>query len=383
MKKHISSILACCLLVFLAGSTALAQKTAEDFYKLSEQRVKNRDLDGALAALNKAIELKPDFAALYPKRSELHLMKGEMDAALADLDKGLLLDSEMTEAYAARGGLRLMTGNMKGALSDLDNAIARGDRTDRNYGMRGNAKLILNDATGALADFNTAISMNGNGPGNYLGRAAARSQLEDEAGALADYTSVIDAFEQKEREGTAPDEATRKVRANDMNSPMIAGPVKTKPGDSKVTTTTQLLVTMNPEAEATMTAEEMEYLPNVAGAYSNRAQMHSKKGDFEAAMADINKAIAIYPDFGSYSTRGRIWKERGDLKSALADFSKSLELQPQNAFNYVGRAEVFMLMGKDAEAEKDYKRCLELDPGLAATVTSNRAAAKKQLEGKP
>src|SRR5882762_5330925 len=116
MKKHIP-MMACCLIVFLAGSTAFAQKTAEDFYKLSEKRLAKRDVDGALAALNKAIELKPELAALYPKRSELHLMKGEVDAALADLDQGLLLDSEMTEAYAARGSLRMITGNMKGALN--------------------------------------------------------------------------------------------------------------------------------------------------------------------------------------------------------------------------------------------------------------------------
>jgi hypothetical protein len=64
MKKHIS-MMACCLIVFLAGATAFAQKTAEDFYKLSQKRLMNRDLDGALAALDKAIELKPGLAALY------------------------------------------------------------------------------------------------------------------------------------------------------------------------------------------------------------------------------------------------------------------------------------------------------------------------------
>src|SRR4029450_7759625 len=161
--------------------------------------------------------------------------------------------------------------------------------------------------------------------------------------ALADYTYVIDSFEQKEREGTAPDEATRKVRANDMSSPMIAGPVTTKPGDSKVVTKTQLLVTTNPEAEATMNAEEMEYLPNVAGAYMNRSQIYSKKGDLDAALSDLNKSLAIYPHVSAYGTRGRVWQQRGDLNAAFADFTKAIELQPGMAYNYLERAEVLLL----------------------------------------
>ena len=83
MKKYIS-IMACCLIVLFVGSTAFAQKTAEDFYKLSQKRLMDRDLDSALAALDKAIELKPDMAFLYGKRSDLRMMKGLLDAALAD-----------------------------------------------------------------------------------------------------------------------------------------------------------------------------------------------------------------------------------------------------------------------------------------------------------
>src|SRR6266446_3022108 len=98
MKKRISTI-ACCLLVFLSGSTIIAQKTADDFYELSQKRLMNRDVDGALAALDKAIELKPEGAELYPIRSELRMMKGQVEGALADVDRALLLDPEMSPAY--------------------------------------------------------------------------------------------------------------------------------------------------------------------------------------------------------------------------------------------------------------------------------------------
>jgi tetratricopeptide (TPR) repeat protein len=382
MKKHISMIV-CCLLVLSIGPTALAQKTAEDFYKLSEKRLKDRDLDGAIAALDKAIELKPDIAGLYGKRSELRVMKGLVDAALADLDKALLLDPELSVAYAARGNLRMLKSDMTGALSDFDNAIVRGERSANVFAMRARLRMMLQNPEGALSDYNAAISMNSGRVGNYLGRAAARSQTGDKAGALADYTYVIDTFEQAERDGKAPDKKARQIRANEMISPVIHGPETTKPGDSKVTTKTTMVATINPEAEETMTAEEMEYLPNVAGAYMNRAQIYTTNSDLDAALADLNKSVAVYPHFGAYQMRGELRRTRGDMNGALADFNKSLELQPGMTFTYIERGVTLMLLGKDDEAEKDFSKVLAENPEYKTMVENRRAEAKQQRTKSP
>ena len=304
LNEKLISMIACCLIVLSIGSTALAQKTAEDFYKISEKRLKDRDLDGAIAALDKAIEINPNIAFLYGKRSDLRMIKGLLDAALADLDKALLLDPELTPAYARRGNLRMMKSDMTGAMNDFDNAIVRGERSANVFAMRARLRMMLNNPEGALSDYNAAISMNSGRVGNYLGRAAARSQTGDKAGALADYTYVIGTFEQAERDGKAPDKKARQIRANEMISPVINGPETTKTGDSKATTKTTMVATMNPEAEETMTAEEMEYLPNVAGAYMNRAQIYKTNGELDAALADLNKSVAVYPHFSAYQTRG-------------------------------------------------------------------------------
>src|SRR4029077_2827773 len=105
MKRYISLMTCCLMVVLVVTSSALAQKTAEDFSNLSQKRLIDRDLDGALTLLDKAIEVQPDMASLYGRRSELRVMKGLVDAAVADLDKALLLDPELTMAYVARGNL--------------------------------------------------------------------------------------------------------------------------------------------------------------------------------------------------------------------------------------------------------------------------------------
>src|SRR6185436_11749829 len=105
MKKI--SIIPLCLVAAISASTTFAQRTAEDYYKTSKSRLSKRDLDGALAALDKAIELKPEFALAFFERNRIYMLKGKIDLAQADLDKALLLDPDMRDAYADRAQIRM------------------------------------------------------------------------------------------------------------------------------------------------------------------------------------------------------------------------------------------------------------------------------------
>jgi tetratricopeptide (TPR) repeat protein len=388
--KKIISMMAFCLVLSIFGPSAYAQRTAEDLYKASFTRLSNRDLEGAMAALDKAIALKPDFAKAYAQRSRLHMMKGELDTALGDLNKALELDSEMALEYQERGHLRMMKNDMSGALNDFNNAIARGYRSDEIFASRGQLKLMSQDFKGAIGDFDTAISMNQHRIGYYVSRSAARSLSGDEAGALADNNYVIEKFEQQERERKAAGKTTRQAPGFDLTSPVIKGPESAAlpaPGKSEgVTMKTESVVVMKMDTnmDNAMTPEQMEYLPNVAGAYLNRGLSYSKKGDSDAALADFNKAVEVNPhDFAVYLTRGRELQKRGDLNAALDDFNKAIQVGPQMSEIYLERGVTLFLLGKDAEAQKDFDQCLKLDPRMDVYLERRRAEAKKQKEAKP
>jgi tetratricopeptide (TPR) repeat protein len=380
MKEFISTLM-CCLMLVVFAAPAFAQKTAEDYLKASRTRLEARDLDGALAALDKAVELKPDFAEAYFERHRLHMLRGALDPALADLNKALLIDPEMKQAYVLRGRIRMMKNDMNGALSDFDNAVAKGYRSDEIYSSRANLRMMKQDYEGAISDFNTAISMNPGRIGYYLGRGAARAASGDEEGALADYTEIINRFEQKESERLAAGKGERKATPFDMTSPLIKGPESSAKVVTNAKGETLRGVTMTGTEVATkfntnMTAEQMEYLPNVAEAYLNRAGINIKRGDSDAALADLNKSITIHPFFAALQMRGQEFRKRGDFNAAIADFTKAIEQQPQMAFFYVDRGAALQAIGKDDEAEKDFARAVELDPGLKTTIEKRRAETK-------
>jgi len=381
--SKLTSLFILLMVLSVAAPAAVAQRSADDHYREGALKFKAGDLDGALSSLDKAIESKADVAIFYAFRSELRVMTGQLDPALADLDKALFIDPNLSKAYARRGRLRMLKGDSKGALSDLDNAIVHGEKSAEAFADRGELKMLLRDPAGAQLDFNNAIAAEPTRIRYYLARANARQQLGDEEGALADYTAVINAYEEKEREGTAPDKEARRIRANDTYSPMIQGTATSKPGDPKVKTRIDMMPIRNQKASAMMTPEQMEYLPNVGAAYSARSNAHEKKGNSQEALNDINKAIELYPLFYFFEVRGRLSQKRGDLSAALADFNQSIEIQPGMALSHIDRGAILTQMGKDEEAEKDFSQSLKLDPNLDVMVGKRRAAAKKLREEKP
>ncbi len=295
----------------------------------------------------------------------------------------------MKQAYADRARLRMMKNDMKGALSDLDNAVARGYRSDEVYSSRAHVRTIMRDFEGAVSDFNVAISMNPTNARHYLGRGSARSSLGDEDGAVADYTYLINGFEDEERERRAAGKPERRVPSADKKSPIISGPESATTKTAK-TGQTQREVTkieaqsvMGMRLGPGMTPQLMEYLSSVAGAYNGRGLIYGKKGDSEAAIADLGKSITINAFFGTYYNRARELRKRGDLALAVADFTKAMELRPKMAPFHLERGVTLLQMGKEEEAEKDFADALALDPELKTTIETRRLEAKDPTKKRP
>jgi tetratricopeptide (TPR) repeat protein len=81
--------------------------------------------------------------------------------------------------------------------------------------------------------------------------------------------------------------------------------------------------------------------------YNNRGNAYSKKGEYELALRDLNKAIDFFPSSGgrlswesadltpsnmakTYISRGRVYRDMGDEKRAEEDFATARRLMPES-----------------------------------------------------
>lgn len=101
---------------------------------------------------------------------------------------------------------------------------------------------------------------------------------------------------------------------------------------------------------------------------------------FLALSVFVPTALAQRTAEDHFKTSHNLLRSR-DLDGALA--SKVIERQPRLPAAYLERGATLLLMGKDAEAEKDFAQCLALDARMATTVENRRTAAKSQREKEP
>jgi len=127
------------------------------------------DLDVAIIDLNKAINLKPDFAMAYNNRGTVHFAKDDLENAIADYDKAIANKPDFTEAYLGRGTARYKKNDLDEAIADLSQAIRlKPDLTDA-YITRGAIFSLKRDNLNALFDFQTASKLE---PGDGTIRAS-------------------------------------------------------------------------------------------------------------------------------------------------------------------------------------------------------------------
>jgi tetratricopeptide (TPR) repeat protein len=116
--------------------------------------------------------------------------------------------------------------------------------------------------------------------------------------------------------------------------------------------------------------------------YYFRGMAHYRKGNSDQAVVDLSKAIAIKAHPRFYDDRGNLLALQGELDRAMADLNKAIEMAPQYAKAYGDRGIVRLMRGENTDAELDLKKCFELDSVLesqfkaAASQVRQRAVSR-------
>jgi Tfp pilus assembly protein PilF len=126
-----------------------------------------------------------------------------------------------------------------------------------------------------------------------------------------------------------------------------------------------------------------------ASEYTERGIACLRIDDFDGAIANFDKAIALNPgDAVNYLRRSVAYKERGvdsrnkhDLNRAVADLDKAIAIDPHNAVYYFSRGSIKLYQWKDREAEHDFRKSLELDSKQKAEMDRVISVIKRRRKG--
>ena len=110
--------------------------------------------------------------------------------------------------------------------------------------------------------------------------------------------------------------------------------------------------------------------------------MYAELGEFDLALADLERAIALGQKRGgktglayAYNGRALVLAGLGRLDEALRDFDRSLQDCPTTPGSYYNRGLVFHHLGRKDEAAAFFQQALDkTDPALPPKKTRSASA---------
>lgn len=123
-----------------------------------------RNFDAALEALDKSLELKPDWALTYFSKGIAYHNLNQLQAAIENYSKAIELDKKMIDAYFNRAQAELAKAHpteneLCCALKDLEKAAELNPKFFNAHHYAGVVKMKLKDYKGAVESLDKAIEI--------------------------------------------------------------------------------------------------------------------------------------------------------------------------------------------------------------------------------
>lgn len=108
-----------------------------------------------------------------------------------------------------------------------------------------------------------------------------------------------------------------------------------------------------------------------AGAFTSAGVTHLQMRQYERAIRDFDRALALQPGLVvAWRQRGIAYRDKGDYERALADFEQAILLAPSDARLYTERGLAYELLGDYANAIRDFDRAISFKPNNAPAIES-------------
>lgn len=382
-------------------------------------RYNQQNLRGAMADYDAALEIEPGNYLGHFNRGLLRAQVGDDNRAIEDFNFVLEQEPDNTIALYNRALLLDQTGDFRGAIRDISAVIAEYPEFWTGYQTRAQIRRKIGDTYGAERDeFRVLKAEMEKRTGTYRSKAKTRKKSERNP---EDYNKLVEEDTQQPESREYASEYRGKVQNRQTElQPMplyVMTYYKRKSGLSSFIPFHRIvenfnrsgqlplpLYISNVEANASEERQQQHFedikavtevlgdSPETTGLYLRRAMDHYHLRDFEACLADLDKAILLQPLVAiSYFLRAQVRCAQQSIHQssvlndntpsssaiqtslptadekiayglALDDLRRVVELEPDMLFAQYNIGNIYVLLHEYDHAEEAFTRVLEMDP---------------------
>ncbi|WP_299489868.1 serine protease [Acaryochloris sp. IP29b_bin.137] len=316
----------------------------------------------AETALLKVVELKPNYKPGWQVLSVVYRLLKKPEQALMAVNTGLKLAANdaqlLNEKYVVLSELY----RYPEALTAINAAIAQAPRSAF-YINRGWVLIKMDRYEEALAALNQAIEIDANMAIAYTNRGVTYVFLKQPDAAIADYQKALTLDPQyvfaysglgmlyhfQKRHEEALTQFVKGIAVDPKN------PINYS-GQGFVYFARQ----QYKDAIAAHT-QAIELEPESANDYFSRANVYIITQQYQSAIADLTKAIQLAPPDPIYfNSRGDAYAALNQPEAALADYSQAIEVDKNNTRAYIGLGTVYQNTRQYQRAIANFDKAIEV-----------------------
>jgi tetratricopeptide (TPR) repeat protein len=342
------------------------------FLVLSAYRGQNGDMDGALAAAEKAMALSSeDDTAAKLRVSEVLLEIGFRREESDKVDRGRAIVEEVLAADAANPAaifvmakLDIAERRLEEGITGLRSAIDLRPDWAKAHFLLGTALALSGERTAARTELARALEID--------------ATLVDARRVLADVHAALGEHEYAVEEGRRyleqnPDHVATRIRVaqslvllrRSQEALAEVEAIEESERDSDVNYAIGRIHQSWQDYETARGYLEraLEQRPGQATILRGLLEIDSQEGKLEDSVARIQKAVEEHPDDAQLQQlSGRLALAQQRNADAEAAFKKAIELEPELASSYRQLAQLYARTGRTGETIKTYEQALEVNP---------------------
>ncbi len=358
-------------------------REAEAWCDRAREQYMKAEFEGAIASLDKALEIKPDYHQAWNNRGVIlgDNLK-EYEKAIASYDKALELKTDYQEAWCGRGAALYNLGRLKEVIASCDKALELKPDNDAAWYNRGLALFNLERFSEALASYDKALEIKPDKHEAWSNRGNALFSLERLSEAISSFNKALkfkpDYHEAWNNRGVGLRELGRPEDAIASYDKAL----ELKPDYHEAWYNKGIALGNLEKLEEAIASYDkaLELKPDYHVAWSNQGSALYNLGKLEEAIVSYDKALEFKPDYHvAWSNRGVALGDLGCLSDAIASYDKALELKPDDQVSWFNRGNTLDNLGRSEEAIVFYDKALEIKPDYHE-AWNNRGHALFYLE---
>ena len=337
-----------------------------------------KDLEGAIAAYTRAVELDPRLYDAWIMRGLTRRLARDLAGAIADHTRAIELDEARSSGWSERALARFDSGDRAGGIADATRSVEVAPDDARLWSNRGCMYYLSGDLERASADLTRSLEIDPKAAATWVSRSGVRKLLKDPDGALADARRAVELEPRNALAWRARADADRARGDREAALADATQAIDLDPADADSWAIRASLRYWRKDYDGTIAdaTRALERDPRNASAFADRGMSRREKGQLDEALADLTRAVEIEPATAMYwNSHAVVCFDRKDLAGAIASASRAVEADPGCVDAWSTRAAARATSGDIEGALADISRCLDLAPGKAA-AWCNRAGMR-------